>query len=386
MDFFSPYIRGGAEISTNKIIESLPKNFEVTVLTQHFQNKMWIEHGIEVIPNLALTDQKFNKTGKVERIVNLVFFPIINFLQTVKLINSEDFSIINVVPTTFFLLPCLIAALLTRKRVVIDARSFTLTVFDDELLNKNLLNEIKLHYLFDFVYFSVLSTILKISLKFKRNYKIIAVSEFIKNTLVDSGYSRAKIEVIYNFIDEKNVINEEKRENIIVFAGRLTKDKGVWNAIYGFLEANLTNYKLLLIGEGNEKNNILKFIEEKGQKNIKLLGKLTNSEVLQNYSKSKLILAPSNWPEPFGRFVLEAIETNTPVITSSAGGVAELMMKSKIGVAVKPGSINDLSLAIRSLLENEDFYEEIKKNIFTSKMIFDKKNLISQRVKIYNEE
>ena len=40
------------------------------------------------------------------------------------------------------------------------------------------------------------------------------------------------------------------------------------------------------------------------------------------YLKSKIIIAPSVWPEPFGRFVLDSIATGTPVVSTATGGIS----------------------------------------------------------------
>jgi len=69
-------------------------------------------------------------------------------------------------------------------------------------------------------------------------------------------------------------------------------------------------------------------------------------------------LAPSLWPEPFGRVALEAISQGTPVISSNKGGLPEIIQK-KYGVSVNP-TVNNLSRAITTTYKKQ---KTITKNI-----------------------
>ena len=50
---------------------------------------------------------------------------------------------------------------------------------------------------------------------------------------------------------------------------------------------------------------------------------LEHRETLKRIANAKVVLVPSVWEEPFGRIPVEAIQQNTPVISSDRGGLPE---------------------------------------------------------------
>ncbi|MBI4468811.1 MAG: glycosyltransferase family 4 protein [Acidobacteria bacterium] len=68
-----------------------------------------------------------------------------------------------------------------------------------------------------------------------------------------------------------------------------------------------------------------------------------------------LILAhASTEPEPFGRVLIEAMAAGLPVVASSGGGVAEVVVDGKTGLIVKPGDHLELAQALSRLLRDPE--------------------------------
>ena len=65
------------------------------------------------------------------------------------------------------------------------------------------------------------------------------------------------------------------------------------------------------------------------QTNIDLPGRQAPTEFLQG---SKLVLVPSQWPEPFGRIAVEAMVNGIPILASRTGGLAEIVGDTALGV------------------------------------------------------
>jgi glycosyltransferase involved in cell wall biosynthesis len=107
---------------------------------------------------------------------------------------------------------------------------------------------------------------------------IIAVSHGVKESLINLGIEEEKIKVIYNPypIDEIRELAKEPLGNyeeifkhpVLITAGRLTKQKGQWYLIRVFkaLKEKHKDLKLVILGEGELKDYLVKLSEELGLK------------------------------------------------------------------------------------------------------------------------
>jgi glycosyltransferase involved in cell wall biosynthesis len=62
---------------------------------------------------------------------------------------------------------------------------------------------------------------------------------------------------------------------------------------------------------------------------VELPGRLLPRELL---APSRIVLVPSQWPEPFGRIAVEALANRVPVLASRAGGLGEIVGDGSMGI------------------------------------------------------
>lgn len=72
-----------------------------------------------------------------------------------------------------------------------------------------------------------------------------------------------------------------------------------------------------------------------------------------------IIVHTSTVAEPLGRVILEGMLAKKPVIATRAGGAAEIVSDRKNGLLVAPGSVDELYAAIKFLLGNREFSQEL---------------------------
>jgi glycosyltransferase involved in cell wall biosynthesis len=101
------------------------------------------------------------------------------------------------------------------------------------------------------------------------------------------------------------------------------------------------------------------------------------------YKHSKIIIAPSIWPEGFGRFVLDSIAFKIPLISTKAGGIKEGIKNRKTGLLVKPNNPVELSQAIEVLLTNKSLYQEIKNNLKLEESKYSSRTIGNMRLKLF---
>ncbi len=85
------------------------------------------------------------------------------------------------------------------------------------------------------------------------------------------------------------------------------------------------------------------------------------ADVVAVYSAADLLVVPS-WAEPFGRVVVEAMATETPVLATAAGGVLEIVTHGIDGWLVPGRDPRALAQAVRMLLQDDVLRETLACN------------------------
>lgn len=127
---------------------------------------------------------------------------------------------------------------------------------------------------------------------------------------------------------EKLLFNENPslpKEDFLFFAGRITKDKGVDIALAAAHELNV---KLVLAGPLNDKVFAGPIIQDPA---VDYLGELTYEDLFTYYCRAKALVYMTQYTEPFGLSVIEAMAAGCPVITTGKGGTGETVLPGKTG-------------------------------------------------------
>ena len=141
-----------------------------------------------------------------------------------------------------------------------------------------------------------------------------------------------------------------------MFCGSLNKRKGVdlllqiWNRI----EMATADWELMIVGEGEERNNMEKYIKAHNLSRVKLCG--FHTDMIPFFSESKILLMTSRY-EGFGLVLTEAMAYGcVPVAFNSFASVTDIIT-SDTGMLVKPFDINEYSNKVIGLMENNEKLE-----------------------------
>lgn len=177
---------------------------------------------------------------------------------------------------------------------------------------------------------------------------VTAVSEDLKRETLAYFNIVRPIEVIPNFIDLARFKKQKKEhfkkaicpngEVLIVHTSNFRKVKRIDDVIRVFNNIRkVTPAKLLLIGDGPERVTAETLCRELGIcEDARFLGKLEAVEEV--LSVADLFLMPSE-KESFGLAALEAMACEVPVISSTAGGLPELMIDGVTGFMCPVGDV-----------------------------------------------
>lgn len=178
----------------------------------------------------------------------------------------------------------------------------------------------------------------------KRNDRIIAVSNAIKQLLVKRGIDNEKIEVIPNGIKKINYtedIIKNKKNMKICFIGRLEAVKGCEYLIKSLSYTKHTDITCDIYGTGSlmiELENLSK--ELNLQERICFKGFSNNiRDIICDYD---IMVQPSVY-EAFSLSLLEAMNAKTLVICSNVGGMKEIISHNKNGLLFEVGQSGELA-------------------------------------------
>ena len=180
------------------------------------------------------------------------------------------------------------------------------------------------------------------------------------------GINSEKIFVIHDFVNT-NIFApcQEKKHFTIVFAGRLTKDKGIEIILDLVNRLEKCDVNWLFLGRGEKKYEVM--LEKVSKKKPNVIWKrfVPTNELAEELAKASLTIVPSRGGEGYSNIALQSLACGTPVILSRIPVFSELAAKLPNGVCSlfqldNPRELLDKILTWKILIEtNEGYYREI---------------------------
>ncbi len=175
-----------------------------------------------------------------------------------------------------------------------------------------------------------------------------------------------KIEVIYNGIDlqefkpnrspgqVKKEINIPLNSTVIGQVGRLRPEKGHRVFLHAAKKVceNKKNVIFILIGDGPERDSLMKLSSELGLNNkVLFLGSRTDVPDLVNAMD---ICTLSSYMETFPNALLEYMSLKKPVVAPKVGGIPEIITDGREGFLFKVGDPTDMASKLLALISDKE--------------------------------
>jgi len=202
-------------------------------------------------------------------------------------------------------------------------------------------------------------------LLYKRAKIITVLNESIRNELFSVYPKIPKESVIVTpnpFMDSIIDNKKKKRENIILNIGRLVPQKRQDLLIKAFnvFSNNNKGYKLIILGDGPEREKLNQMIQEMNLSNdIELLGFVKD---VYNYLSIASIFAMTSAFEGFGLVFLEAMNAKVPIVSFDIPGARDILTHGKDALLVPFGDVYQFAKAMETVLKNTELYNALINN------------------------
>lgn len=232
----------------------------------------------------------------------------------------------------------------------------------------------------------------------KNVHKIITPSQYLKKIIVGLGVPPAKIEVIYNApesILRSGISKEAAKKNIgfggegdiILSVARLVPWKGILALIeiIPHLLSENPNFRLVVVGDGEEKKNLELRIRNLGlDEKVILAGRIGHERIPLYYKAADIFILNSEY-EGLSHVILEAMQFGVPVVASNQGGNPELIQDNFNGFLTEYNNRDQLKEAILRIWRDKNLQEKFIQNSKEKLKEFTWDNLVEKTIKILGD-
>lgn len=185
----------------------------------------------------------------------------------------------------------------------------------------------------------------------------ICLSEFQREVMVRAGLPRERVHIKPNFYPgNPAVLPWGERRPCVVFAGRLTEEKGLVNLLRAWQAWGADAPELCLVGDGHLRAQLEQMAKDLP---IRFLGQLPADQAQAEIARARLQILPSECFEGFPMVVREAFAFGTPAAVSDLGPLPSIVAHGKSGIVFKPANPQSLLQEVRTAWDSPDLLETL---------------------------
>jgi glycosyltransferase involved in cell wall biosynthesis len=192
--------------------------------------------------------------------------------------------------------------------------------------------------------------------------RVVAISRAVRDHVSPGKLRRSRVTVVWNGIEDRPMVPlRDGKPPVVAFIGRLNRWKG-WEV---FLEAiavvapRFPSARFLVAGDPppGEEGRTAALHQQLSRLGISDRVEVVGFEpdVPALLERISIVVAPAEWPEPFGMVTLEAMRAGRAVIATALGGTRDLIEPGTSGLLVPPSDPNALAQAMTTLLDDSEF-------------------------------
>jgi glycosyltransferase involved in cell wall biosynthesis len=228
--------------------------------------------------------------------------------------------------------------------------------------------------------------------------RVIAISAFVKERLVESGVPASKIAVVYNGINLErfepikhareqltNSLNLQPDELLVATISRFVDVKRVDVILRAsaILKSRGCKFKLVIAGQGGPLESELRQLSESLalRDNVIWYGCTDQPEVLLSAAD---VFVFASCGEAFGNVLVEAMACATPIVAVKSGATPEIVVDGECGILAGPGDAEGLALAIDDLSRDNVKRERMARAAASRAKEFSVANAVQGTLDVYH--
>lgn len=208
-------------------------------------------------------------------------------------------------------------------------------------------------------------------LTYRRSDSFIVLSEYFRDVLTETyGVDENKIHIIPGAVDHNRFQPHQNREELRTQLGissnqpllfcirRLVRRMGIDRLIHAMVEVVRVqpDVQLFIGGDGPMRAEYEALIQQLGlSSNVKLLGRISNEELVEYYQAADLSIVPTLTLEGFGLITVESLACGTPVLGTPYGGTKEILHRISDDLMFEDGTSEAISKKIIDVLNKDSF-------------------------------
>lgn len=182
---------------------------------------------------------------------------------------------------------------------------------------------------------------------------ILAPSHFVKELLINNGWSSSKVEVLPHFQRlPLHVVPHPGPDAPILYFGRLSAEKGVADLIAAM--CLVADMQLIIAGDGPLRPELERPACDRKLQNVTFAGHVTGTVLDDLIARSQFTVFPSRAYETFGKSILESYAQCRAVIASDLGSRRELVDQGRTGLLYEVANVEQLAATIKLLRARPD--------------------------------
>jgi len=194
---------------------------------------------------------------------------------------------------------------------------------------------------------------------------IVGISPAIFNNLIKTMKAQKEKIISINY-GVSEIVNRHPKDGYCAgYVGRIIKEKGIFELLQAIriLKNKFPGIKLLIFGEGKDKNDFQKLIVKYGlQNHIEIKDVSINLEEI--YNSINIMVLPSKMNEGLPISILECLINKIIVITTPRGAVKDIIRDNHSGFLIDSPTADAIAQKLEYVFKNHEQLEELKNNAY----------------------
>lgn len=215
--------------------------------------------------------------------------------------------------------------------------------------------------------------------------RFVTNSIWLQKELTAHGFE--DVRVVWNGVPNVKPRPPLGEAPVVGFAGRLVEQKGCDVLIEAFHRLALPEARLLIVGEGPERERLAALAERKKLANqVQFTGHLSQQRLEETLREAWVQVVPSKYSEGFGFVAIESMMRGTVVVASRCGGLEEVVATCPAGRLVAPSDVDELADSLRELLTDKEKTETLGRECReTALSLFTQERFVGELVELFEE-